>query len=87
MLRYGPFSTEAGARLNFVLLQRRFSENGLNFNDQTAGLGTGPYGEFSVQLGPLRLSLEIAGGLLFFANAENTVIPYLESGIAISLGL
>ena len=70
-----------------VFLQRRFEENGLDYNDQTLGFGAGPYALVSVQLGPIRLALEASGGMLFFANSKNTLIPYVTGGALVALGL
>lgn len=87
VLRYGPFSTAAGGKLLLSVLQRRFGTGGLDASDEAFGLGAAGSGRAAVRLGPVRLSLEIEGGLQFFPGAERIVCPYLAASLAVLAGL
>jgi caspase domain-containing protein len=86
-LEYGPFTAEFGGQTALVLLQRRFDDNGYSGTDQSVGCGLGPYALASVQLGLIRIALEIGGGVQFFPKADNVVIPYVYAGITLGFKL
>ncbi len=86
-LEYGPFALEIGGRVLADFVQRRFDSGGYTGNDQSAGAGLGPYALFAVNLGRLRLAVDLSAGAMFFPGADKTIIPYTSAGLTLGLGI